>query len=77
MSVTAGKRSQSNPQNEPSHSNIKRPKRAEVNFLPNFPLVENQASLNNIREEIAEEMKKTEKSTSFINAKMQTTFALR
>lgn len=37
VTANAGRRSRSNPQNEPSHSNIKRPKRAEVNFLPNFP----------------------------------------
>lgn len=31
VTVNAGKRSQRNPENEPSHSNIKRPKCAEVN----------------------------------------------
>jgi len=37
FTVNAGKRSRSNPETETSHSNIKRTKRAEINFLPNFP----------------------------------------
>uniref|UniRef100_A0A8C4RGG2 Uncharacterized protein n=1 Tax=Erpetoichthys calabaricus TaxID=27687 RepID=A0A8C4RGG2_ERPCA len=45
VSVNAGKRSQNNPDNESPNSGIKRPKRAEVNFLPNFPKGENSTSL--------------------------------
>lgn len=77
VAVNAGKRSRKHPENEPSHSNIKRPKRAEVNFLPNFPEGENLASLETIRQAIVDEVKKTEKNLHLINKMMQTTFAMR
>lgn len=37
VAINGCKRSKSNPDAEHSRANIKRPKRAEVNFLPNFP----------------------------------------
>lgn len=77
VTVNAGKRRQRNPENEPSQSNFKRPKRAEVNFLPNFPQGEDPSSLDRLRQVIVEEVKKTERNLSFINKMMQTTFALR
>lgn len=77
VTVNAGKRSRNNPENEPSHSNIKRPKRAEVNFLPNFPQGEDPSSLDNVRQAIVEEVKKTERNLPLISKMMQTTFALR
>ncbi|XP_033947886.1 sterile alpha motif domain-containing protein 3-like isoform X2 [Pseudochaenichthys georgianus] len=75
--VNDGKRSRSNPHNEPPHSNIKRPKQAEVNFLPNLPQGENPSSLEHLRQTIFEEVKKTEMDLSLIKKMMQTTFALR
>ena len=77
VAVNAGKRSRKNPENEPSHSNIKRPKRAEVNFLPNFPQGENPSSLDLLRQAIVEEVKKTERNLPLISKMMQNTFALR
>lgn len=77
VTVNAGKRSRSDPDSEPSHSNIKKPKRAEVNFLPNFPQGEDPSSLEQLRQTIAEEVKKTEKNLPLIRKMMQTTFALR
>lgn len=50
VTVNAGKKSHKNPENEASHCNIKRPKRAKVNFLPNFPHGENPTSLESVRE---------------------------
>ncbi|KAA8587862.1 hypothetical protein FQN60_016724, partial [Etheostoma spectabile] len=73
VTVNAGKRSQKNPDNEPSHSNIKRPKRAEVNFLPNFPQEEDPSSLDQLRQAIVEEVKKTERNLPLISKMMQTT----
>ncbi|KAI3373478.1 hypothetical protein L3Q82_021946 [Scortum barcoo] len=61
---------------QPAHSNIKRPKRAEVNFLPNFPRSENLGSLERIRLQIVDEVKMTNKNLTQIAALMQTTFAL-
>ncbi|XP_026100116.1 uncharacterized protein LOC113070979 [Carassius auratus] len=77
ITVNAGKRSAMNPDNESSHSNIKRPKRAEVNFLPNFPQGENPSTLEQLRQKIVDEMKKAEKNLPLIKKMMQTTFALR
>nr|XP_023667243.1 uncharacterized protein LOC111843693 [Paramormyrops kingsleyae] len=77
MTVNAGKRSRMNPDNESSHSNIKRPKRAEVNFLPNFPQGENPSTLEQLRQKVVDEMKKAEKNLLLIKKMMQTTFALR
>lgn len=37
VAVNAGKRSRTNPEGAASRSNIKRPRRGEVNFLPNYP----------------------------------------
>ncbi|KAF3844325.1 hypothetical protein F7725_007488 [Dissostichus mawsoni] len=68
--VNAGKISRSNPDREPPYSNIKRPKRAKVNFLPTFPK-------QRIPQTIVEEVKKTEKNLPLIKKMMQTTFALR
>lgn len=75
--VNAGKRSRSHPENEPSHSNIKRPRRAEVNFLPNFPQGKDPSSLEQLRQTIVEEMKKTEKDLPLFRKIMKTTFSLR
>ncbi|KAK1890982.1 hypothetical protein KUDE01_009812, partial [Dissostichus eleginoides] len=75
--VNAGKRSRSNPDSEPPHSNIKRPKRAEVNFLPNLPQGEDPSSLEHLRQTIVEEVKKTEMNLPLLKKMMQTTFALR
>ncbi|XP_048861283.1 uncharacterized protein LOC125730418 [Brienomyrus brachyistius] len=77
ITVNAGKRSRMNPDNESSHSNIKRPKRAEVNFLPNFPQGENPSTLEQLRQKVVDEMKKAEKNLPLIKKMMQTTFALR
>ncbi|XP_045074312.1 uncharacterized protein LOC123487218 [Coregonus clupeaformis] len=77
VAVNAGKRSRKNPENEPSHSNIKRPKCAEVNFLPNFPQGEDPSSLDLLRQAIVEEVKKTERNLPLISKMMQNTFALR
>ncbi|KAL0160134.1 hypothetical protein M9458_043862, partial [Cirrhinus mrigala] len=77
VAVNAGKRSQGHPENEPSHSKIKKPRRSEVNYLPNFPQGEDEASLETARQEIAVEVQKTEKNTTLIHKNMEKTFALR
>lgn len=77
VAVNAGKRSQGHPENEPSHSKIKKPRRSEVNYLPNFPQGEDETSLETVRQEIAVEVQKTEKNTSLIHKNMEKTFALR
>ena len=75
--VNAGKRSRSKPNAEYSHSNIKKLKRAQINFLPNFPQGEDASSLEDKREQIVEEMRKVDKNLTTVSKLMQTTFALR
>ncbi|XP_059396356.1 uncharacterized protein LOC132128959 [Carassius carassius] len=77
VAVNSGKRSQNNPERESPHSNIKRARRAEVNYLPNFPKGESAESLEQQRLQIVEEMSKTERSLGLIERLMQSTFALR
>ncbi|KAJ8349285.1 hypothetical protein SKAU_G00244150 [Synaphobranchus kaupii] len=77
VAVNGGKRSRSSPDGEPSRANIKRPRRAEINFLPNYPQGLDATSLEALRQEMVEELKKTEKDLMMINHHMQRTFALR
>lgn len=51
--------------------------RAEVNFLPNFPQGKHPSSLEQLRQTIVEEVKKTEKNLPLIGKMMETTFPLR
>lgn len=77
VSINTGRRSHSNPDNEHPHSNIKKARRAEVNYLPDFPRGESQASLEKMRQDIIQEVEKTEKDQMLIEKLMQKTFALR
>ncbi|RXN35106.1 hypothetical protein ROHU_003839 [Labeo rohita] len=77
VSVNKGKRSKNNPDKDPPHSNIKRARRAEVYFLPNFPKGRNQASLEEMRLDILHEVEKSEKNLLLIDNLMQMTFSLR
>uniref|UniRef100_A0A3B4Y0K2 PB1 domain-containing protein n=1 Tax=Seriola lalandi dorsalis TaxID=1841481 RepID=A0A3B4Y0K2_SERLL len=77
VSINAGMRSRTNPENDHPHSNIKRAGRAEVNFLPNFPWGENEATLEEMRVQIIQETEKTERDQILIEKLMHTTFALR
>ncbi|XP_059366263.1 sterile alpha motif domain-containing protein 3-like [Carassius carassius] len=60
-----------------SPRNVKKPKRFEINFLPNMPSGENESSMESKRLEIVEEMKKRHPSSSLIAQYMDITFSLR
>ncbi|XP_034551799.1 uncharacterized protein LOC117821539 [Notolabrus celidotus] len=77
VSINTGKRSRNNPDRDSPHTNIKRARRAEVNYLPDFPRGENQASLEGMRLQITQEVAKSDKDKILIEKLMQTTFALR
>lgn len=77
IAVNSGKRSRNNPDREAPHTNIKRPKRAEVNFLPNFPRGEDARSVEQLRLQVIDEVKMTGRNLTLIAKLMQTTFALR
>ncbi|CAB1315827.1 unnamed protein product [Coregonus sp. 'balchen'] len=50
VKVNSGKRRKSSPDGDSPHSKIKRPRRAEVNFLPQLPQGETEESLERLRE---------------------------
>ncbi|KAF7640666.1 hypothetical protein LDENG_00024240, partial [Lucifuga dentata] len=77
VAINAGRRSINNSDKEPPHFNIKRARRAEVNYLPNFPTGENQASLEQMRLQIVQEVAKIDRNLPLIERFMQRTFALR
>lgn len=58
-------------------SAIKKPRRFELNFLPNFPNGEGDESQESIRKDLVEECKKRPPNMSLIGKKMDGTFALR
>uniref|UniRef100_A0A8C2AVQ4 Uncharacterized protein n=1 Tax=Cyprinus carpio TaxID=7962 RepID=A0A8C2AVQ4_CYPCA len=67
VAVNSGKRSKNNPQKDAPHTNIKRPKRAEINFLPNFPRGEDASSLEQQRQRIIDEVQMTDKNLIVCN----------
>ncbi|XP_077089958.1 uncharacterized protein LOC143741580 [Siphateles boraxobius] len=77
VAINGCKRSRSNPDAEHSCANIKRPRRAEVNFLPNLPHGSDELSLEDLRLNMMDELKKKDQDVMMINRHMQQTFALR
>ncbi|KAG5268066.1 hypothetical protein AALO_G00207860 [Alosa alosa] len=64
------------PEDRKSAKNIKKPRKAEVNYLPPFPVGENEESLEKEREELLNEVKKRDNAI-VIKQKMSKTFSLR
>ena len=52
VTVNGNKRRRDSPDGEPSSSNIKRPRRSETNFLPNFPEGEYADILESVRRQL-------------------------
>lgn len=79
VAVNSGKRSRISPEGSASRSNIKRARRGEINFLPNYPYGETKNTLESHRLEVVEQFKKTliERDMILVNQHMQHTFALR
>ena len=79
VSINAGRRSHSNPSAASSHSHIKRPRRGEINYLPNYPAGESKESLEAQRNELSSEFQKlsAERDGALIFLLMQQAFALR
>ncbi|KAL3975122.1 hypothetical protein ACER0C_023748 [Sarotherodon galilaeus] len=77
VTVNAGKRIKANPVGEYSSKNVKRPKRGEANYLPNFPDGHDEIILENARKVIADEIKKKLPDATLISQLMDLTFPLR
>ncbi|KAJ8352112.1 hypothetical protein SKAU_G00235880 [Synaphobranchus kaupii] len=72
VAVNDGKTKDQTPQRS-----VKRPKRFEINFLPNFPDGEDETSMECKRKDLVEEMKKRRPTAALISKNMDSTFALR
>lgn len=70
--INAGKRGSQDPVRS-----VKRPKRFEINFLPNCPANEDDCSMESKRLQLVEEMKKSHPSSTLISQHMDSTFSLR
>ncbi|XP_017544607.1 uncharacterized protein LOC108416082 [Pygocentrus nattereri] len=76
VKVSAGKRGRNTPNGEPPHKNIKKPKKGEINYLPNIPGGHNNTSLEDARKQLVDEMKKKNPDGTLINQKMDVTLSL-
>ena len=64
------------PENRKSAKNIKKPRRAEVSYLPSYPVGEDEHSLEKVREELTAESKK-KNNEKLVKEMMNKTFSLR
>lgn len=77
VAINTGRRSRNNPQNQHPHQNIKKARKAEVNYIINLPKDQTPATLETMREEIIHEVEKAEKNHLVIGKLMNTTYAVR
>lgn len=80
VKVNSGRRSRVNPDAASPHASIKRPRRAEVNYLPQLPQGETLDTLEVLRVDMLMEMEKTDKDSidfSVIDNNMSKTFSAR
>lgn len=77
VTVNGNKRNRDFPEGEPSCSNIKRAKRSETNFLPNFPDGENVDTLESVRKRLETEAKRRLPDSADVKKMMDQTFSLR
>lgn len=62
---------------EPANKNIKKAKKGELNYLPNFPDGIDQTGLEDARKVLVNEIKKRTPNGRLVKEKMDLTFALR
>ncbi|XP_042629274.1 sterile alpha motif domain-containing protein 3-like [Cyprinus carpio] len=75
--VNAGKRRRYSTSSDPPNKNIKKPRKGEVNYLPDLPDGQDASSLEMLRQQLADEMKRKNPDAIFINQKMDMTLSLR
>ncbi|XP_063058225.1 uncharacterized protein LOC134451755 [Engraulis encrasicolus] len=77
VTVNSRRRGGMSPDGEHPRKNIKKAKKGELNFLPDFPDGMDEDKLEELRQHLAHEMKKAHPSTAIVNRYMDLTFALR
>ncbi|KAL1273015.1 hypothetical protein QQF64_028877 [Cirrhinus molitorella] len=75
--VNAGKRGRYSVSQDPPNKNIKKPRKGEVNYLPDCPDGHDDSSLEIYRQELVDEMKKKKQSAVFISQRMDLTLSFR
>ncbi|KAL0159640.1 hypothetical protein M9458_043365, partial [Cirrhinus mrigala] len=75
--VNAGKRGRYSASRDPPNKNIKKPRKGEVNYLPDCPDGLDASSLEKYRQELVDEMKKKKPSADFISQRMDITLSFR
>lgn len=75
--LSVNKRTQQNPEGEPPGKSLKRPRRSETNFLPDFPQGQDASTLECSRQLLENEMKKRFPNAVHVNQLMNQTFSLR
>ncbi|KAI9531412.1 hypothetical protein NQZ68_041623 [Dissostichus eleginoides] len=77
VTVNGGKRGRFTTDGLPPHKDIKRPRKGEINFLPENPEGMDDCNLEASRQVLVNEMMKTKPNGSLIKKEMAMTFALR
>lgn len=77
VTVNGGKRGRDNTNADPPNKDIKKPRKGEINFLPDYPEGMNDHNLEVAREVLVNEMMKTKPNGSLVKKEMDVTFALR
>ncbi|XP_028970228.2 sterile alpha motif domain-containing protein 3 [Esox lucius] len=77
VTVNGGKRGRHTTDGNPPNKDIKKPKKGEINFLPENPEGMDDQNLEGVRQVLVNEMKKTKPNGSLVKKHMDMTFALR
>ncbi|XP_053350010.1 uncharacterized protein LOC128520025 [Clarias gariepinus] len=77
VTVNGGKRGSDTTNGDPPNTQIKKPKKGEINFLPDFPEGMNDQNMKVAREVLVNEMMKTKPKESLVKKEMDVTFAFR
>ncbi|XP_073718053.1 uncharacterized protein [Misgurnus anguillicaudatus] len=77
VTVNAGKRGRDTTIGNPPNKDIKKPRKGEINFLPENPEGMDDQNLEGVREVLVNEMKKAKPNRVLVKKHMDTTFALR
>lgn len=77
VTVNGGKRGRHSTSIDPPNKDIKKPRKGEINFLPDYPEGMEEHNLEGSRQVLVNEMMKKKPNGSLVNKEMDMTFALR
>ncbi|XP_049333235.1 uncharacterized protein LOC125801128 [Astyanax mexicanus] len=77
VSVNAGKRGRQTTNGDPPNKDIKKPRKGEINYLPDYPEGMDDHNLEGARQILVHEMMKSKPNISLVKKEMDVTFALR